>query len=214
MRKDASLNGNIVEDKAHSLSPSSSSQLGVRVRDIRKRRKWTQGELGKRTGLAVSTISKIENGQLSPTFETLMRLAEGLSLDIPDLLEREALPPALTRLSVTRRGHGEVHEMPHYNYRLLCSDLANKQMNPLIAELKAHSKKEFGPLFSHPGEELFLVLKGKVELHTEHYTTRYMGEGDCAYFDSTMGHACISVGEEDAVLFWVSTLRDTKVDWG
>jgi hypothetical protein len=29
--------------------------------------------------------------------------------------------------------------------------------------------------------------------------------GDCAYLDSAMGHACISTGEEDALVFWVHT---------
>jgi mannose-6-phosphate isomerase-like protein (cupin superfamily) len=79
-------------------------------------------------------------------------------------------------------------------------------MHPLVARLKAHSVTEFGPLFRHPGEELFYVLAGMVELHTEHYRPQILDAGDCAYFDSTMGHACISTGEEDALIFWVSTV--------
>jgi transcriptional regulator with XRE-family HTH domain len=188
------------------------SHLGARVRTFRKQRKWTQGELGKHSGLATSTISKIENNQLSPSFETLLRLAEGLSLDIPDLLERKNPVAVLTRQSITRKGEGDVHDMPHYRYELLCSELTNKRMHPLVAHLTAHSKTEFGPLFSHPGEELFLVLKGKVELNTEHYKTSYLSEGDCAYYDSTMGHACISASEGDAIIFWVSTVGDIIVE--
>lgn len=32
-----------------------------------------------------------------------------------------------------------------------------------------------------------------------------LNEGDCAYFDSTMGHALISSGPEDAKVFWDCT---------
>jgi hypothetical protein len=42
-------------------------------------------------------------------------------------------------------------------------------------------------------------------LHTEHYAPITLHVGDCAYFDSTMGHACISVGKKAASIFWIST---------
>ena len=41
--------------------------LGARVRELRKGRKWTLEQAAKQAGLARSTLSKIENGQMSPT---------------------------------------------------------------------------------------------------------------------------------------------------
>jgi len=50
--------------------------------DIRRTRK-AQGlslrELGKKTGIAHSTISRIENGKVSPTWDTLSKLSCALS---------------------------------------------------------------------------------------------------------------------------------------
>ena len=180
--------------------------FGDHLYGLRKQRKWTQGDLSKRSGVAVSTISKIENGQLSPSFETLLRVAEGLSMTITDLMTIDAEGQHTTRRAITRSGDGELHQTDAYDYELLCGDINNKIMHPLIARLKAGSITEFGELFSHPGEELLYVLEGEVELHTEHYKPMQLSVGDCAYFDSTMGHACISVGEEEAVIFWVSTI--------
>jgi quercetin dioxygenase-like cupin family protein len=57
----------------------------------------------------------------------------------------------------------------------------------------------------HPGEEVLYVLDGDVELNTEHYAPVQLGPGDCAYYDSSMGHACISTNEKEALVFWVST---------
>jgi len=52
--------------------------LGARVRDLRKARNWTLEQAAGQAGLARSTLSKIENGQMSPTYEALKKLATGL----------------------------------------------------------------------------------------------------------------------------------------
>ena len=191
---------------AQAPAPGFSERLGVRLKQLRKVQGLTQGELGQRTGVATSTISKVENHQLSPTFETLLKLAEGLEVDIAELLAVDDRQVGRTRRAVTASGEGEIHDTPHYSYELLCTELASKKMHPLVARLKARSISEFGPLFRHPDEELFYVLAGQVELHTEHYRPQRLSVGDCAYFDSTMGHACIRAGDEDAVIFWVSSV--------
>ena len=59
--------------------------LGVRVRELRTKRGWTLEQAARRAGLARSTLSKIENGQMSPTYEALKKLAEGLEISVPQL---------------------------------------------------------------------------------------------------------------------------------
>ena len=54
--------------------------LGQRVRQLRKDRKWTLEQAAQQAGLARSTLSKIENGQMSPTFDAVKKLAEGLGI--------------------------------------------------------------------------------------------------------------------------------------
>ena len=53
-------------------------KLGERVRAIRRARNWTLEEAAQRAGLARSTLSKIENEQMSPTFDAVQKLARGL----------------------------------------------------------------------------------------------------------------------------------------
>ncbi len=60
-------------------------KLGEKVREIRLRNKWTLDEAAKRSSLAKSTLSKIENEQVSPTFEVVQKLAAGLGIDVPQL---------------------------------------------------------------------------------------------------------------------------------
>ena len=50
--------------------------LGQRVRALRKAKNWTLEQAAKKAGLARSTLSKIENEQMSPTFDAVKKLAD------------------------------------------------------------------------------------------------------------------------------------------
>jgi transcriptional regulator with XRE-family HTH domain len=177
--------------------------LARRVRALRGKSGLTLKELSARSGISISALSKLENGQLSPTYENIVRLAQGLAADITALFE-DSVPAAVTgRRSITRKGAGVRCETANYDYEMLCTDLARKQMIPLLARVKAGELKAFGPLIAHEGEEVIYVLSGKIVLHTEYYEPRLLEAGDCAYFDSTMRHGCVTQGVDDAVVFWV-----------
>ena len=63
--------------------------LGSRVRSLRKARNWTLEQAAQQAGLARSTLSKIENGQMSPTYDALKKLAIGLEISIPQRRENQ-----------------------------------------------------------------------------------------------------------------------------
>ena len=179
--------------------------VGPRVRQLRTDMSLTQTELAQRSGVSHSSLSKIENSQLSPTFETILRIVDGLEIDISELLTSSEDTALRTRRVVTRKGQGDIHETENYVYETLCNEITNKKMIPLVARIKAHSLEQFGTIMRHSGEEVVYVLEGEIELNTEHYAPVRLGPGDCAYYDSSMGHACLSTSEGEASVFWVST---------
>jgi transcriptional regulator with XRE-family HTH domain len=204
---DATLRAILREDAGAgpAVAEIASDTLAQRIRAVRKEKALTQAELALQNGLSHSALSKIENGHFSPTFETLLRLARGLGVDVSRLLASAESQPHRTRRVVTRQGTGERHDSGNYLYETLCTELTNKKMIPLVARIKARDVRQFDRLLSHPGEELIYVLDGEVEIHMEHYAPVRLGKGDCAYFDSTTGHACVSTGDHEATVFWVST---------
>ena len=129
----------------------------------------------------------------------------GLNIDISDLLTSTENQTPRTRHGFTRKGKGKIHETDNYIYETLCNGIVNKKMIPIVTRIKSHSLEQFGEIMRHSGEEFFFVLEGTVELITEHYASVKLEQGDCAYFDSSMGHACLSADEKDAVILWVST---------
>ncbi len=62
--------------------------IGVQLKAIRTENKLTLEEASKRTGLARSTLSKIENEQISPTFSVMQKLASGLNIELPQLFTK------------------------------------------------------------------------------------------------------------------------------
>ncbi|MCB4771292.1 XRE family transcriptional regulator [Ancylobacter sp. Lp-2] len=177
--------------------------LGARVRGLRGRSGLTIKQVSARSGISPSAISKIENNLLSPTYDNIIRLAKGLDVDISELFSSTRKQVPHGRRSLTRAGQGDYIRTPAYTLEMLCSDLTAKRMQPMKARLRAHETREFGTLVAHAGEEVVLVLKGRVTLLTEFYAPVTLDEGDSAYFDSTMGHALLSAGEDDAEIFWV-----------
>ena len=74
----------IARDNGRSNKPEP-VDLRVRVRELRKARKWTLQQAASQAGLARSTLSKIERGQMSPTYDALKKLATGLEISVPQL---------------------------------------------------------------------------------------------------------------------------------
>ena len=187
-------------------APPEPLNLGQRVRELRKERGWTLEQAAGQAGLARSTLSKIENGQMSPTYEALKKLAEGLAISIPQLFTPPSRAQVTGRMAVTKQGEGQAHATTTYEHVLLAEGLTRKQMLPYRARIRARRLDEFGGWVRHDGEEFLYVLTGIVRLYTEFYEPVDLRRGDSAYYDATMGHNVISLSEEDATILWVTSL--------
>jgi transcriptional regulator with XRE-family HTH domain len=180
--------------------------LGVRVRALRKARDWTLEQAANQAGLARSTLSKIENGQMSPTYDALKKLAVGLEISVPQLFTPPETGQIGGRMTVTKSGAGNAQATVTYEHELLAESLTQKKMLPYRARVRARSMDEFDGWVRHEGEEFLFVLTGVVRLYTEFYEPIEMRRGDSAYYDATMGHNVISLSDDDASILWVTTL--------
>ena len=183
-------------------------KLGEKVRDIRLRQKWTLDEASRRSGLAKSTLSKIENEQVSPSFDVVQKLAAGLGIDIPQLFVSSQEPLVSGRRAMTREGEGRVQPTPTYEHELLATELTNKRMVPFKTRVHARSFDDFDDWVRHSGEEFLLVLSGAISFYSEFYEPVTLRQGDSLYYDAGMGHICVSESEQDALILWVCTPSD------
>ncbi|QRG08693.1 helix-turn-helix transcriptional regulator [Xanthobacter dioxanivorans] len=80
-------------------------QIGPHLKRTRKARKLTLTAVGQMTGVSASALSKIENGLVSPSFDIIKRICDGLGLPIEDLVAPGARRIS-RRFSAGRRPHG------------------------------------------------------------------------------------------------------------
>jgi transcriptional regulator with XRE-family HTH domain len=175
---------------------------GDHIRSVRKRLGLTLSDLSQRTGLAVSTLSKLEKGNVSLSYDKLMLLSKGLAVDMAELLHATTqTQPAQGsgRRVVHRAGDGQLIETNSYSQLYLASELLRKRFTPMIVEARARTLDEFfaefGDFIRHPGEEFSYVIEGEIEFHTDLYAPVRLRAGDSIYFDSGMGHAYLKASE-------------------
>lgn len=180
-------------------------RLGPRVRGIRRERDWTLEEVSNRTGIARSTLSKIENEQVSPSFEAVQKLVAGMGIDIPQLFVPSSDSSVSGRRTFTAAGTGRPRPTPTYEHELLCTELINKKMVPFRTTVRARSFDDFDDWVRHAGEEFLYVLDGDLIFYSEFYEPLPLTTSDAVYYDSAMGHILVSTGTGDAEILWVTT---------
>lgn len=182
------------------------------IRGIRTRNGWTLKQMSDKCGIPVSTLSKVEHGRLTLTYDKLQQVSDRLDLRMSDLFAEEGEDSAA---KVTgRRSIGTIESAVqvttnNYDYHYLCTDLRQKRMIPIITRIRAQSAKEFGELVTHNGEEFIYVIEGAIEVHSEFYDPVTLKEGESIYLDSSMGHAYITAaGCDEAVVLGVCSSSD------
>ncbi len=179
---------------------TAAAKPGSALRALRLEKGWTLAEVSRRTGVPISTLSKVENDKLSLSYDKLARISKGLEIDIGVLFAQDAARQSLSlvtgRRSIARAGEGRTIDTETYNHLYPATELLNKRFIPIIGEIRARSLAEFGEMIRHAGEEYAYVLEGCVELHTDLYAPVRLEAGDSIYFDSGMGHAYVAVGTD------------------
>ncbi len=193
---------------------ATSQPLGMKIKSLRRQNKWTLAEMSDHTDVPLSSLSKIENGQLSPTYDQLLKLSKGLGLDVAELLSDKTdhdKPNIIGRRSINGVDDGVIVEDHLQTLHYLSSDLLDKAFVPMIADIKARNIDDYKELLRHPGEEFFYVVEGIVDLHSELYAPLRLHPGESIYFDSSMGHGYVAVGDQPARALSICTTSINKL---
>lgn len=185
--------------------------LGQIIRELRARKGWTLKEMSEQSGIPVSTLSKVENGRLTLTYDKLQQMSQRLKIRMSDLFaEADPQVESITaRRSIGRIDDSVRVNTPNYDYYYLCPELRRKRMIPIVTRISAKSLDQFGELVRHSGEEYIHVLEGSIVVHTEFYDPVALRAGEGIYIDSNMGHAYVA-GEDckEAVVLGVCSSSD------
>ena len=163
--------------------------IGREVRSYRKQQEITVAELANLTGLSIGMLSKIENGNTSPSLTTLQSLANALSVPLTSFFRRfEEQRQAVH----TKSGEGVELERAgtraNHQYNLLGhigSNASGVIVEPYLITLTDQS--DIFPTFQHGGIETIYMLEGAVDYR--HGDKVYSLEpGDTLFFDADAPH--------------------------
>ncbi len=163
--------------------------IGRELRALRHQRRMTVADLGAATGLSLGMLSKIENGQTSPSLKTLQTLAEAMAVPVTLFFRRyeerrgASFVPAGTGLEIERAGTRAGH---HYNLLgHVPENSSGVTVEPYMITLNTES--DVFPSFQHDGMEFLYMLEGEVSYR--HGTEIYrMTPGDSLLFDADAPH--------------------------
>lgn len=199
---------------AKNESKTAKPQLGERLKTLRTAKGLTLPELAEVSGLSRSSLYKVENSEMSLTYDKLIQLAKGLDVNVSELFqEDDSVTNKATitaRREVGRDGEGYRLETKSYDYLYLCPELNDKKLTPIRGVIRSRSIEDFGELITHEGEEFNYVCEGAIEVHTEYYSPVRLNKGDHIYLDSTMPHAFISVSAKPAIVLSICTSPITE----
>ena len=187
--------------------------LGRILRDLRGHRGWTLKEMSERSGIPISTLSKVEHDRLTLTYDKLLQLSQKLNIRMSELFaESEAEEGVTARRSIGRQEDAVRVTTPNYDYYYLCTELRRKRMIPIITVIRATSLDQFGDLVRHSGEEYIHVLEGSILVHTEFYDPVTLHAGEGIYIDSNMGHAYVAAeGCDEATVLGICSSADESL---
>ncbi len=183
----------VLKQDPHSLRDPKENNLEVAIgREVRAFRKTlgiTGADLASATGISLGMLSKIENGNTSPSLTTLQSLAAALGVPVTAFFRRfeevrnAVFVKAGEGLEIERRGTRAGHQ-----YNLLGhigNSASGLQVEPYLITLTADS--DVFPAFQHDGLELIYMLEGEVKYrHGDKLYT--MLPGDSLFFDADAPH--------------------------
>lgn len=163
--------------------------IGHEVRTYRKKLGITVADLAAATGMSVGMLSKIENGNISPSLTTLQALSKALGMPITAFFRGFEEPKSASfvkageGVNLERRGTRAGH---HYS---LLGHIENNTsgvvVEPYLITLNAES--DIFPTFQHEGMEFLYMLEGEVVYR--HGDSLYrMQAGDSLFFDADAPH--------------------------
>ena len=163
--------------------------IGREVRANRRQQNITVADLAQMTGISIGMVSKIENGNTSPSLSTLQTLSNALGVTLTSFFRRfeESRSAIHTKagegIEMERAGTRAGHQYNLLGH--LGSNASGVMVEPYLITL--NEKSDIFPTFQHDGVEMLYMLEGEVSYR--HGDNLYaLKPGDTLFFDADAPH--------------------------
>lgn len=171
------------------------TDIGTRVRALRKTKDLTLTQLAERTELSTAYISNLERGLCSPTLENIQKICQALEVELIKLLDDKEWAG-----KVIHPGERPVIYEKEGQIRYESINFGKGRMTGEYIVVEPGCL--YGEEWSHSYDELGYVLEGTllITIEDEEYL---LSEGASFYIDAKKRHNLGNPGEERCVSLWV-----------
>lgn len=172
--------------------------VGRRLREIRRLRRATLRTVAERSGLSESFLSQVERGRSNASIASLRRIADALRVSVSDLFEPNGTPQP----RVLRKDDRPALSFGILGRKLLLTPKPLHNLEVFVGELDPGGSTGSEPYSHGDSEELFVVLKGAVQLELGG-ELHELEPGDSIDYRSSIPHRISNVGKELAEVMWI-----------
>jgi transcriptional regulator with XRE-family HTH domain len=180
------------------------STTGTRIQSYRERQKLSIDDLAERTGLSPEFIKAVEEDDMYPSLQPLVKLARALGVRLGTFLDDQvSSDPLVVRLSQREQELTMHHDgkEPGVVFHSLGRGKTDRHMEPFFIELLPNSGHD-ETLSSHEGEEFIVVQSGQMRIRYGQEES-ILSAGDSVYFNSVVPHNVACAGGQKAEIYAV-----------
>ena len=183
------------EGKARPSPDGATSAIGIRLRQLRIRRKLSLAEVAKVVGISLGFLSALERSHMSASVSTLRKLARFYKTNILDFYD------SAESNHLVRPDHRKVLEAgPGVRMELLA--WGNAVMEPHLFRIASGAGS--GDSYTHEGEEFLFLLRGELQISLQNQEY-HLKAGDSFYFESATPHSWKNSGRSETLVLWINT---------
>ena len=161
-------------------------EVGSKIRVLRKQKKMTLEELSNKSGVALATLSRIENNKMNGTMHSHLNICKALKVSISELYkELENEDKIVDPVQNKNRTEHMIHSQKS-SFELLVTKATEKKILPLLLKLDAGGETQ--EEMNSPSIEKFIyVISGSIQADIGD-STYVLNSGDSLYFDASLKH--------------------------
>ncbi|MDD6213366.1 MAG: XRE family transcriptional regulator [Clostridiales bacterium] len=172
------------------------SNIGARIKGLRKEKQITLSMLAEYSGLSIAYLSNLERSLTSPTLDQLQQICSSLGTSIYEMISEEQVETLLIR-----QNEALVKKYPEFNQSVTYYDFGMN--SPLCQIITIQPGKVRDPQFSrHLYDENCTVLSGQMSVRLKDETI-LLNEGDSLYIKKNTSHFIYNEGDVPSVSYWV-----------
>lgn len=173
------------------------TDLGGKLKEIRKAKGFTLSDLAKKTGLSSAYLSNIERNQTSPTIDNLFKVGNALNIDLTAIMENTPVKQGF----LIRKDDRKLLFASNANiiYESVAGE--NHNITGICITINANCSEEIVSTGHSSRDELGIVAKGSIAFFMNG-AWHELNEGDSIFVERNTPHSYKRIGEGECISYW------------